>query len=663
MLIESLQSSLIDDGGSGLHNPRHRRFAGGARGDGVADDTAALLAADAAPDVHTPVLVRGTYRVGTAVLTRQMRIRRGAVIQVPAGAVLTLPVPDAGPYPIFDTPPDAPGVRFSDAGRVRPEWFGQAEGAGVDGNAAWVALATAITRDGTTIWLRRGRTYFVGAATRMDDMEPRAICIDGVSVALDGGGTLERAPTADPALVVLWIGNARDVLVNVRLGGNMPAIPAATALDTLVLSACERVHLPAMSSADSARHGVNLDRCRYVRWGDAQVHAPRRYGISVDAGRRVCGGNMLAQGARERAGLELTNGCRDVVAGRLVSIANSDGLILGEHNGADQGSERIVYPSVFVNGVSPGAVVAAGAEPTNAQIVTQRGVLIQGGAFQGVPNDHRDVTIGTLDVFYVLQNGINASQVHWLNVGTLRLRNNHAGDRRGVYMQDCGEVVLRGGYVMGWGPMMELLRVQHVIVRDLVLRENNGALLATNCPRVTLQGLRFQGNTATDHLVKVIGTGGFAMSRLDVIDCSATGNTKSTVRVDLGSTGTLAELHWRGNMGLTLDVNRPAGYEPVGAYDTDDPAWRPAAANSASPRVDRSRSVTVQNTLPTLLTNFAGGREGMERQVWWNDSVTTTVHDPVAGLSLVGGATRLSAQGKYSGFLYQGGRWIEMWYR
>jgi hypothetical protein len=662
MSVESLFVQLLDNGGVGLHNLQHLRFAGGAAGDGVADDTAALLEGDAAADVDTPVLARGTYRVGTATLTKQLRIRRGAVIQVPAGQVLTLPVPDAGPYPIFDTPPEAPGVRFSDAGRVRPEWFGPAAGDAVDGNAAWVAMAAAITRDGTTIWLRRGCTYPVGDAVRMDPVQNRAVVLDGIGVVLDGGGSLERAAGADPAMVVLWIGNAQDVVVNVRLGG--PTAPAANLAEVLVVSQCQRVQIPGLGAADSAWHGIDLDRCGFVQWGSLQVRAPRRHGMRVDGGRRVSGGNLLVQGAVEGPALELTNGCRDVVAGTVVSIGSRDGVVVGEHGGAEQGNERIVLPTVFVSGVRADEELAAGALPADAQIATQRGLVIEGGAFAGVPNDNGDVTVGTLDVYYVLQAGIRATQLRRFTVGTLRLRGHGAAAPCGADLADCGEVMLQNGFVMGWGRMMQLLRVEHLMLRNLVFGGNLAAILATDCPRITLQGVHFKGNAAADALVRVTGSEGFAMSRLDVTDCTASAdNAQPVVQLDLGATGTLGELVWRGNRGLTLSVNRPGGYEPVAAYHTDDEAWRTLALNSATPRVDASRGWVVQNTTATSLTTFAGGREGMERYVFWNDAFTTAVHNAQSGLVLIGGATRAPASGRHSLFLYRSGRWIELVYR
>jgi hypothetical protein len=673
---KKLPAQVFDRGGY-VSSVKHPDFAGGAKGNNSTSDTQPFAAADAAATLAAnPVVPEGVYRLNNLTLTKRFSFQRGGILKPNVGQVVSLPVPDAGPWQIFDTSLGGAGsILFTDAGIIHPEWFGHDVEGGADGNTAWVAMANAIVEDGCTIWLRPEYTYYVGNAVEMDPANTVAIVFDGIRVHVDGGGGLSRMPVTAPAAasIVLRILNADGITFRARLDGRKDEVPVLD-VDTVVIKSCTNVHVPYYESIDSARHGLNLTDCTGVVFGDAVSYDSRKYGVSLETPRFVLGGKLIARGSEERWGHELTDGPQDVVAGTVLAYGCLGATQLGSHAAEGQSSRGIVYPTIYSYGVDKAVTLAVGTEPTLAQIVQTTGVSIQGdtesapGVPLVTPNAHFDTTIGTLDVHYASEAGLSAQLTRRLSVGQMRLINppGVAPSSRGAYIIDGTEVLLLGGYVRGWGRMLHCVGCEKVIIRNLVFDYNSGRALFEDCRWISLQGCTWLRNTPPDYLVHVQNSAGFAMDRVEVVDCTVvTGtdaNTKTSLRIDCGSTGTLAELHVRGTRDMTLDIFRPSNYEPVTAYYTDDETHRTLIpANSSTPRVDRSRSWIVANTAATNLTGFTGGRDGMLREIFWNDTNTTAVHS--ATFNLIGGATRAPAANKYSLFMYRGTAWVELLYR
>lgn len=655
----------------GLNDPRHVEH-GLNVGDGVSDATAAVMFADAQPRPH---MTSGVFLVSGISLLKQWSVDRGAMFKVSAGATLTMPVPDAGPYQIFDCSASGASVSFSTAGTVYPEWFGLNVGTGDDDNAAMIAMVTAITVQGTTVWLNPDKTYHVSNLEVMSPINASAgwsLYINGIGVNWRGWGTLSRMPVVAPATAgaILKMENCTDFTFEVRTNGRESEIPSAEDLDVVMFMGCTRFSVPRYASNDSSRHGINFTDCSEFTYGDVVSYDARKYGVSMETPRYSIGGTLMVRGSKERWAHELTDGARDIVAPNVLAYGSLGGVQLGSHQVAGQSSAGIVYPVVYVNGVDPSESVPVGTEPTLAQIVTTVGCSIQGDTHDAnnvllpSPNVHEDTTIGILDVHYATEAGLSAELVRRLTVNCMRLRNNKAANSSfGAVVANGGEVLFLGGYVRGFGRMMYLLKCERVIIRNMVFEDNTAKLLITDCEDVEFQGCTWVRNTPSDYLVEVNGAAGHSMNRLAFLNCTiGTGpdaNSKVAARINLGSTGTLAEYHQYNTKGLLVDVVQPGGYQPVQAFYTDDQTFRTFPVNSANPRVDRTANWMAQNTSATTYTTFIGIRDGMEFTVYWNDALTTLANS--AQFSLIGG-TRTSTVGKFSRFKVRGSNINEILY-
>lgn len=683
---KKIPGHLFDRGGY-ISNVKHPDFAGGAQGDGVTEDTAAFLALDAALATPNPGVPAGEYPVGAMALNKVWAFQRGAVALLSAGEPVSMPVPQAGDYQIFQMEEGAV-LTFSTPGVVRPEWFGHDVDNGGDGNAAWRSMIASLV-DGCTVWLENGKTYIVGAGTMMDSPDATLVIAGKAGLALDGGGTLKLADTAGAVGTLLRIEDSTDIYINIRVDGNKDGIPSANDVDVLMLSGCERIHLGPYVSTDSAQHGINFTNCRYVTSGPMQSFWSRKYGMSLQTPFGANLGQTTAVGSEERHGHELTDGPDTVLAGHILAVGCVAGVNLGQHGDPGQSSRAIVYPPLLVNGIAEDqlALVPPGTEPTLAQIVTEDGVEITGGTDGVNPNNHYDTTFVSVNVHYATTTGLKAQQAYRLQVGQTNLINapGEAPSSRGIYTTLCGQAQFGPGRVRGFGRMAEVLDTDLAVFRGIIFESNSARLVVDDSKRVVLDGCIWSANTPSDFLIEISGSNLFEMESIDIVNCLAfTDNTKLSVRLDMGypasSPATVKRFRMVNNIGLTADIYRGPGttnYEPVlayhattnphGGYYTDDTVWRTFPVNNTAgatvtPRVDRSRNWVVKNTATTNLAGFTGGREGMEINVHWDEALTTAVYSGAAH-RIIGGVTRAPASGKYSRYVYQSGIWIEMVYR
>lgn len=195
---------FLDFGGR-AYNVHHPALAGGAAGDGVADDAPALAAADArGPAEGSP---GRTYRVASNVVLAHGWRPNGSVLLPAAGVTVRVTGPvDAGAYRWIDLALGgrvAFGPAATDA--VLPEWWGAVgDGVALDSDAIQAAL-DAVPAQGGTVALRG--THLVDAVRR--PLTPKS----GTRLLLSPGAVVSVQPNGSPNYEAIRIVGVADVTV------------------------------------------------------------------------------------------------------------------------------------------------------------------------------------------------------------------------------------------------------------------------------------------------------------------------------------------------------------------------------------------------------------------------------------------------------------------
>lgn len=459
----------------------------------------------------------------------------GALAGCGAAGMPTLPVPP-------------PGV-------IRPEAWG-ARGDGIsDDGPAFIRMLNEIT-DGTTIWLTRGRTYLIGLQERMETRpESRILKLTGLrDIRITGGGCLKRA-AYDPALpeaTLLYLGGCTSPVVeDVWIDGNRPPGVSPDVNDSLVFHQCTGPRLYDYRATDSARHGVNFTGCSDIRWSRVVVERPRRYGVSHDASSGITGSDLVCTGSAERAAVEFTNGCSGWSVEHVEAIrCLLGGLLIGQHRAPGQSN---------LDGTVSHLTVRGG----------ERGITIQGDT--GVGNYNQNIRLRHVEVYDVTAAMMRVGNGRGVTLSDFRMISGTPGASNGILVtSDTSHLTLERGLIQGCRTPLEAVRVGEVTVRELEVRNCSGSLKFRGCDRVTAHDVQISGSSAPDYLLLLDGTpieADTALADLQRITCQD--NQVTAVRVEYGSGNALRRLVWAGNRGLTLDVHRPNGVDPIREYVGD----------------------------------------------------------------------------------------------
>lgn len=175
-----LGSVNIDKGGT-VYNVKHADFAGGAKGDGVANDRAAFVALEAFVDANLESLKSGyvptgLYIIGSSLtLSKAWEFAYGAKLQPASGVTITINGSfSAGLYQVFDLSAGGSVVLGTNAvAKLSPEWWGAVgdcvAGAGTDNTAAIAATITCGNSGGVKHIQFTPSNYLTGDQTITED--------------------------------------------------------------------------------------------------------------------------------------------------------------------------------------------------------------------------------------------------------------------------------------------------------------------------------------------------------------------------------------------------------------------------------------------------------------------------------------------------------------